>query len=145
MSNLVDKAKPHAFVPDGHATAPEPFCMLCGNLVTSPIHQVKSASNFPHVTVSEMLEWQKTANANSPLFRVIATYLELLSRAPTLMKLKPGEPIFVLRAQDKIAGRTIQYWSNQARSVGSPRHKIDDAFDKWKKFTHWEGSQKVPD
>ena len=64
-----------------------------------------------------------------------------------LAKLKPGEPIFVLRAQDMVAPEIVRAWAIAANSKGTPLRKTDaamDLADEMDKWTHTHGS-KVPD
>ena len=121
-------------------------------------------------TVSELLDIRNTAtsmadknwvldplgqvNLASTLVQVVDQHLDLLSD-PSLAKLKPDEPIFVLRAQDILAPRTIRYWSNQLRlaTVASlpaeemkmRQRKIDGAWFAAIEFEAWGGLKKVPD
>jgi len=44
-----------------------------------------------------------------------------------LNKVKPGEPIFVLRAQDKLAPALVFLWAAMAELHGCPYEKADEA------------------
>lgn len=44
-----------------------------------------------------------------------------------LKKLKPGEPFFVLRGQDKLAVAAVRHWANAAEAAGVPQAKVDNA------------------
>lgn len=46
-----------------------------------------------------------------------------------LAKVKPNEPIFVLRAQDKLASTLVRRWAVQAREQGCPEEKVQEAYD----------------
>jgi flavorubredoxin len=55
----------------------------------------------------------------------------------------PKEPVFVLRAQDKLAGPTIEMYRSLASSHGSP---IVGALAKEiERFQQWQGNKKLPD
>lgn len=44
-----------------------------------------------------------------------------------LDKLKPGEPFFVLRAQDLLAPILVDQWAAMAKAGGTPQAKVDEA------------------
>jgi hypothetical protein len=44
-----------------------------------------------------------------------------------LKKVAPDEPIFVLRAQDKLAPALVALWSNLAQLTGCGQAKVEDA------------------
>lgn len=44
-----------------------------------------------------------------------------------LSKTHPDEPLFVLRANDPLATRTVEEWVNLASSRGAPDEKIEEA------------------
>lgn len=44
-----------------------------------------------------------------------------------LRKLKPGEPWFIVRGQDRLAAGTVRFWANQAESIGAPDSKVASA------------------
>jgi hypothetical protein len=53
------------------------------------------------------------------------------------------EPVFILRAQDKLAGPTIAMYQLLAASHGRP---IADAVQKEaERFQNWRGNKKMPD
>ncbi|RPH29756.1 hypothetical protein EHM92_09585 [bacterium] len=58
-------------------------------------------------------------------------------------KIADGEPVFILRAQDKLAEKAVRMYQLLAESHGSPLSaeldRVVDAFQKWK------GSKKMPD
>lgn len=62
-------------------------------------------------------------------------------------KADPGEPIFVLRAQDIVAPEIVREWAYRAAVAGAPREKIEgarrvaDAMEDWQ----LEHRRKVPD
>jgi hypothetical protein len=54
-----------------------------------------------------------------------------------------GEPIFILRAQDKLAVAALGMYRVLVESHGSPlAAKIQKEIDR---FERWEGSKKIPD
>jgi hypothetical protein len=54
-----------------------------------------------------------------------------------------GEPIFILRAQDKLSVAALKIYRALAESHGSPLAvKIQKEIDR---FERWEGSKKIPD
>ena len=48
-----------------------------------------------------------------------------------------GEPVFVLRAQDRIAANVIRFWAGTAQQGGSPHAKIGDALRDADRFDAW--------
>lgn len=70
--------------------------------------------------------------------------------APCLLKLREGEPIFVLRAQDKVSVPTLVFWFNAALAAGADNdEKMWRAGLKTGEFCKWQSSHrelvKVPD
>lgn len=61
-----------------------------------------------------------------------------------LDKLKPGEPFFVLRAQDKLAPDIIREWAIKAKSYGLPMDKYQEALDTASAMDQWT-NRKYPD
>lgn len=65
-----------------------------------------------------------------------------------LAKVKEGEPIFVLRAQDKSAAMFVRMWSSMALQMGCPEEKVFEAralalkMDRWREAN---GGGKWPD
>ena len=57
------------------------------------------------------------------------------------------EPIFVLRAQDKLASAAVRYWAARADSCGVPQAKVTEAFELSRKMDEWakDHPTKVPD
>ena len=64
-----------------------------------------------------------------------------------LDKVKPGEPIFVLRAQDKLAPSIVEEWAHQAETRGAPVDKVNEAYDCARAMRDWARSNgcKYPD
>lgn len=54
-----------------------------------------------------------------------------------------GEPVFILRAQDRLAGKAVRMYQLLAESHGSPlAAELDKVVDSFRK---WPGSRKMPD
>ena len=53
----------------------------------------------------------------------VAKFIASTKLAPAL----DGEPVFVLRAQDKIAPYAVMAWAREAESYGAPPAKVDGA------------------
>lgn len=54
-----------------------------------------------------------------------------------LGKAAPSEPVFVLRANDKLARFVVGVWIGLARLAGCPRHKLDRARAVRDAMQHW--------
>ena len=61
-----------------------------------------------------------------------------------LDKVKPGEPIFVLRAQDKLAPALVRLWAERAAVNGCDPAKVLEAGDISREMEKWE-PRKFPD
>lgn len=61
-----------------------------------------------------------------------------------LGKLKPGEPFFVLRAQDCLSPELIRLWARQAKEHDCPEEKIREALTTADEMEKWE-PRKFPD
>jgi flavorubredoxin len=58
-------------------------------------------------------------------------------------KIGQDEPVFILRAQDKLAEATIEMYKSLAASHGSP---VADLLPKEiERFRKWTGTKKIPD
>ena len=58
-------------------------------------------------------------------------------------KIGQDEPVFILRAQDKLAEATIEMYKSLAASHGSP---VADLLPKEiERFRKWTGARKIPD
>jgi len=63
--------------------------------------------------------------------------LRAASLVDGLSRLKPGEPTFLLRAQDAIAPQIVREWAQRASQRGMPKEKflnalrVADAMDAW--------------
>lgn len=60
-------------------------------------------------------------------FVIVDVGSDLYGNATVLQKIKPGEPFFVLRGQDKLAVAAIRQWANSAEAAGVPKDKVDNA------------------
>lgn len=64
----------------------------------------------------------------------------------TLHKCHDDEPIFILRAQDKLAPTVVRIWADLAELVGSGSAKVSNAKQLAYDMKRWaEGIAKVPD
>jgi hypothetical protein len=61
-----------------------------------------------------------------------------------LEKLKPGEPFFVLRAQDMLSSGLVHEWVTLARRMGCPESKVQGARNIAIAMEAWQG-RKYPD
>jgi hypothetical protein len=61
-----------------------------------------------------------------------------------LDKVKPEEPIFVLRAQDKLAPHLVYMWAKLAKEHGCPLEKVKEAEDCAEAMFAWP-NRKYPD
>lgn len=68
----------------------------------------------------------------------------LVTAMAMIGKLKPGEPIFILRGQDQIAAEVIRFWARRATQEGVDAAKVADALDDAKAFDAWP-TKKLPD
>lgn len=44
-----------------------------------------------------------------------------------LKKLDPGEPFFVVRAQDVLSAELVREWAKRAEDLGTPAEKVEEA------------------
>ncbi len=58
-----------------------------------------------------------------------------------LERLKPGEPFFVLRGQDKLAPERIRDWAREASIHGCPSTKVREAFAIADEMEKWPNRQ----
>ena len=65
-------------------------------------------------------------------------------RYDCLAKLKPGEPYFVLRGQDKLSADLVDRWADEASAGGTPEPKVVDALETANRMREWS-SRKHPD
>ncbi len=61
-----------------------------------------------------------------------------------LGKAHPDEPVFILRAQDKLAADIVQLWAVRARNNGCPVEKTKEAYDLSERMRAWP-TRKYPD
>ena len=64
-----------------------------------------------------------------------------------LKKAAEDEPIFVLRAQDKLAPNVVRHWAREAHNYGTPITKVNEAFGLANMMESWQDQnfKKVPD
>jgi hypothetical protein len=63
---------------------------------------------------------------------------------PCLDKVKPGEPFFVLRGQDRLSSAVLAQWIKLAQDVGVPREKIEEARRCLARMEAWP-NRRLPD
>ena len=63
---------------------------------------------------------------------------------PCADKAADDEPIFTLRAQDKLAPMVVRYWAELAEDAGSPAAKVEEALRCADEMDAWP-TKKVPD
>ena len=61
-----------------------------------------------------------------------------------LGKAAPDEPVFILRAQDKLAGRLVRIWANWAEDNDCPPAKVKEARELAEAMENWP-HRKCPD
>lgn len=68
-------------------------------------------------------------------------------RFDCLPNLKPDEPYFVLRAQDKGASKCVRDWAARAHQMGVPADKVNEAWNVAGEMDKWliANGGKVPD
>lgn len=59
-------------------------------------------------------------------------------------KAGPDEPLFVLRANDKLAAATVRFWAAQATKFGVSLPKINEALEVAGQMESWK-KRKLPD
>lgn len=64
-----------------------------------------------------------------------------------LAKADDGEPVFILRAQDRLFPTLVQSWCDLASALGAPDEKIDEARRLAELGRDWQATNgcKVPD
>jgi hypothetical protein len=62
----------------------------------------------------------------------------------SLKKANDDEPIFVLRAQDRLAAEAVRYWAEQAQQAGSSEAKVAEAREIAAAMERWP-TRKLPD
>lgn len=64
-----------------------------------------------------------------------------------LAKAAPTEPIFILRAQDRLAPSIVEAWADLAASLGSPHEKVREARELAESMKRWQRRHgaKTPD
>jgi hypothetical protein len=67
-----------------------------------------------------------------------------LEGVPCYDKAGEREPVFVLRAQDILADRVVEYWATLAQRYGVPQARIDEARRCAIAMHEWQ-TRKLPD
>lgn len=66
-----------------------------------------------------------------------------------LQTIPEDEPVFVMRAQDKVAPAVVMMWANCADFAGAPQEKVDGACQQAVIMSGWQrdnpNTVKVPD
>lgn len=83
-------------------------------------------------------------------FEMAAHHLRVVGEADlaewlTSARLQPGEPVFHLRAQDRLAPGAIRAWITSAEVANVPEWKIEAARDFLEKIERWPGEKHYPD
>lgn len=93
--------------------------------------------------------WGTLAEADRAVFRDALTVTLERFDDPSLLKLREGEPIFVLRAQDRVAPHTIDLWAAAAGSFDAPHPKLLAAVTRAGEMRLWQEQHpqavKIPD
>lgn len=73
--------------------------------------------------------------------------MALKATCPTLAKVAADEPIFVLRAKDKLAPRVVEYWTELAAAMGCKLEKVAEARRCVEAMAAWQDANgsKCPD
>lgn len=64
-----------------------------------------------------------------------------------LAKAAPNEPIFILRAQDRLAPSVVESWADLAAALGAPFEKVREARELAESMKRWQRRHgaKTPD
>lgn len=62
----------------------------------------------------------------------------------SLMKADDTEPIFVLRAQDRLAAAVVRFWADEAERAGANAAKVAEAREVADAMERWP-ARKLPD
>ena len=65
----------------------------------------------------------------------------------TITRAADDEPLFVIRAKDKLGPTTVRVWAALAVEEDVPQEKIDEALELAEQMIAWQGihGKKVPD
>jgi len=69
---------------------------------------------------------------------------ELENRSSAINKAAPDEPVFVLRAQDKLASGLVRIWAGLAALDGTPPERVREALELAALMDAWH-THKHPD
>lgn len=56
-------------------------------------------------------------------------------------QIPPGEPVFLLRGQDRIAPLVVKVWADLAKKVGASNKIVDSALAQAKAMEEWQEKQ----
>lgn len=76
--------------------------------------------------VDHVLSSQR-GDTDLPLIERPSDLDDRFGNAAVLAKIKPGEPFFVLRGQDKMAPMAVRHWANEAEKAGVDPDKVQNA------------------
>ena len=85
--------------------------------------------------------WARVADAIERSLRLTGTTLEQRRMIETILS---GEPVFLLRAQDELAGDVVRIWALRAEDIGVSRCKVNCARDRSTEMDDWP-TKKLPD
>lgn len=89
---------------------------------------------------------EKAAGSRTPseVDERVAFAVALVAANPYLSRLKPGEPFFVLRAQDALAPQMVKNWAERAKENHLPTEKYLGAYRVAAEMEKWP-FRKMPD
>lgn len=70
---------------------------------------------------------------------------ELDTHGSCLDRAAEDEPLFILRAQDRLAPHLVRIWAHAAAVCGAPDAKVAGALETADRMEEWGGAKKVPD
>lgn len=106
-----------------------PVCGASGPPAFEPESARKCMSRWNERTVVRETATESKDRQNAEPANVLARNIldDPYGNAAVLAKLKPGEPFFVLRGQDKLAVAAVRQWANDAEKAGIPQAKVENA------------------
>lgn len=104
------------------------------------------------ITITEAIARAQDFRANPEMLfsahtgrLVIGGLLSAVEYNPTYLKaVRVGEPVFILRAQDKLAPTIVRHWADLAVEVECPADKVAEARTKAQRMEQWP-TRKYPD
>lgn len=89
-----------------------------------------------------LLQIKELDNENNFLKNVIRTQKEIIDKDSVLSSLRGGEPIFTLRAQDRIASMIIRLWADMTSTQSNRISKVNNAYLIAANFDDWAKNNK---